>query len=284
LIWPSHGNRRNRAAEDFFTHRLPNFGTYEDAMRQRDAVIFHSKLAAYLNIGLLEPLALVKAAERSYLDGTVAINNVEGFIRQVIGWREYMYWQYHRLMPGLAKDNYWGYNSPLPGFFWHGDTELNCLSQVVKRVLTQGYAHHIERLMILSNFCLLAEVNPYAVYAWFSSAFIDAYEWVMVPNVFGMGLFADGGKIGTKPYIASANYINKMSDYCLACQFDKNKRTGEKACPFNFLYWNFLLNHQVKMQKNYRMARMLHNLKFLDDDEKTAVQVQAQRFVEDLDK
>jgi deoxyribodipyrimidine photolyase-related protein len=161
---------------------------------------------------------------------------------------------------------------------------MNCLSQVIKRVLDLGYAHHIERLMLLSNFCLLADIHPDQVYDWFSSAFIDAYEWVMAPNVYGMGLYADGGQIGTKPYVASANYINKLSDYCLACSFDKNKRTGENACPFNFLYWNFLLKHHVKLQKNYRMARMLHNIKFLDDDEKAAVQDQAQRFVEDLDK
>jgi deoxyribodipyrimidine photolyase-related protein len=273
-----------RAVDDFLAHRLPNFGTYEDAMRQIDAVIFHSKLAVYLNLGLLTPLELVQAAERCFYDGTAEINNVEGFIRQVIGWREYMYWQYQRLMPGLAAENCWGSANPLPTFFWHGETRMNCLSQVIQRVLDAGYAHHIERLMLLSNFCLLADIDPDQVYDWFSSAFIDAYEWVMVPNVYGMGLYADGGQISTKPYIASANYINKMSDYCQVCSFDKNQRTGENACPFNFLYWYFLLKHQEKLRKNYRMARMLHNLKFLDGEEKSAVQDQAQRFLEDLEK
>jgi deoxyribodipyrimidine photolyase-related protein len=273
-----------RAVDDFLIQRLPNFGTYEDAMRQNDAVIFHSKLAVYLNLGLLTPLELVEAAERCYYDGTAEINNVEGFIRQVIGWREYMYWQYQRLMPGLGDENYWGSVNPLPKFFWHSETRLNCLSQVIQRVLDMGYAHHIERLMLLSNFCLLADIRPDHVYDWFNSAFIDAYEWVMMPNVYGMGLYADGGKIATKPYIASANYINKMSDYCLTCSFDKNKRTGEKACPFNFLYWNFLLKHQDKLRKNYRMARMLHNLKFLDDEEKVAVGDHSQRFIGAMDK
>ena len=273
-----------RAVDDFLTQRLPYFGTYEDAMRQRAPVLFHSKLAAYLNIGLLTPLELVQAAERCFYDGKAGINNVEGFIRQVIGWREYMYWQYCRLMPGLAAENYWGSANALPTFFWHGRTRMNCLRQVIQRVLDLGYAHHIERLMLLSNFCLLAEIHPDQVYEWFSSAFIDAYEWVMAPNVYGMGLYADGGQIASKPYIASANYINKMSDYCQTCSFDKNQRTGENACPFNFLYWNFLLKHQDKLRKNYRMARMLHNLKFLDDQEKGAVQDQAQQFIEDLEK
>ena len=271
------------AVEDFLQHRLPFFGTYEDAMRQSETVIFHSKLSPYINIGLIEPLALAEAAERCYFEGSAQINNVEGFIRQVIGWREYMFWQYQRLMPNLAEQNYWRADRQLPAFFWQGDTKMNCLAQVIKRVLETGYAHHIERLMVLANFCLLCGVHPEAVHHWFMCAFIDAYEWVMTPNVYGMGLYADGGQIGSKPYVASANYINKMSDYCLGCHFDKNKRTGELACPFNFLYWNFLLRHQAKLQHNYRMARMLHNLKFLDGDEKIAVQDQAQGLLEDLD-
>ena len=272
-----------RAVDDFLVQRLPNFGTYEDGMRQTESVLFHSKLAAYLNIGLLEPLQLVKAAEQCYLDGTAAINNVEGFIRQVIGWREYMYWQYHRLMPALAQGNYWGSGRSLPGFFWtEGGTKLNCLGRVIDRVLQTGYTHHIERLMVLSNFCLLAGILPQEVYEWFSCGFIDAYEWVMAPNVFGMGLFADGGKIATKPYIASANYINRMSDYCQGCVYDKNQRTGSQACPYNFLYWHFLLTHQEKLSQNPRMARMLSNLRHLDDAERRAVRDQANGFLEGL--
>ena len=272
-----------QAFEEFLSQRLPYFGTYEDGMRQGESELFHSKLAVYLNIGLLEPLNLVRAAEQAYHHGTAEINNVEGFIRQVIGWREYMYWQYQRLMPDLGEENYWGANRPLPTFFWKkGETKLNCLGNVIDRVLKSGYTHHIERLMVLSNFCLLTGINPHQVYEWFSCAFIDAYEWVMVPNVYGMGLFADGGKVATKPYIASANYINRMSDYCKDCYFDKGLRTGSQACPYNFLYWQFLLKHQEKLTQNPRMARMLHNLRFLDDEERSAVLVQANDFITSL--
>lgn len=272
-----------RAAEDFVSQRLPYFGTYEDGMRQDESVLFHSKLAVYLNIGLLEPLGLVRAAERAYQNGSAEINNVEGFIRQVIGWREYIYWQYQRLMPGLANENYWEAGNPLPAFFWRkGEIKLNCLGNVIDRVQTSGYTHHIERLMVLSNICLLTGIAPHAVYEWFSCNFIDAYEWVMAPNVFGMGLYADGGHIATKPYIASANYINRMSDYCKDCYYDKNQRTGPQACPYNFLYWNFLLKHQEKLAQNPRMARMMHNLRFLDDEERSAVQDQAREFITSL--
>ena len=271
------------AAEDFFNRRLPNFGTYEDGMRQDETVLFHSMLAVYLNVGLLEPLDLVRTAERAYHEGVTEINNVEGFIRQVIGWREYMYWQYQRLMPALAQGNYWEAERPLPAFFWNkGENQLNCLEKVIKRVLSWGYTHHIERLMVLSNYCLLTGINPHQVYEWFNCGFIDAYEWVMVPNVYGMGLFADGGKVATKPYIASANYINKMSDYCKDCSYDRKKRTGSEACPFNFLYWNFLLKHQEKLADNPRMARMLYNLKFLDQEERAAVQSQSADYINNL--
>ena len=157
---------------------------------------------------------------------------------------------------------------------------MNCLKLVIERVLHSGYCHHIERLMIISNFCLLAGISPKEVYEWFSSAFIDAYEWVMVPNVFGMGLYVDGAKIATKPYISSANYINKMSNYCKDCAFDKNTRTGDKACPYNFLYWDFLLKNKNVLQENHRMARMLYHLKNLSDQDKNAISKQAVQFLE----
>jgi deoxyribodipyrimidine photolyase-related protein len=157
---------------------------------------------------------------------------------------------------------------------------MNCLRHVLGRVLQDGFTHHIERLMVLSNFCLLAEIDPKLAFKWFSSLFIDAYDWVMVPNVYGMGLYADGGHVGTKPYIASANYINKMSDFCKDCEFYHRKRVGEGACPFNFLYWHFLLKYEKELKNNYRMARMLYNLKYLDEEERQAVVDQAERFLE----
>ena len=268
-----------KASVDFFQHRLKHFGTYEDAMTHRDSVLFHSMLSPYLNLGLLDPLDLAKRAEEHYHNGEIEINNVEGFIRQVVGWREYMHWQYQRLMPGLAEGNYFDAHKPLPEFFWTGETEMNCLKHVIQRALKDGYAHHIERLMIISNYCLLAGIAPLEVLDWFQSLFIDAYDWVMLPNVMGMGLFADGGRVGTKPYISSANYINKMGDYCRDCIYDHNKRTGEKACPFNFLYWNFLLEHEEMLRENHRMARMLYNLKHLDEDERQAMGISAEKHI-----
>lgn len=268
-----------QAAEDFFQHRLKHFGTYEDAMTQRDDVLFHSMLSPYLNLGLLDPLNLAKGAEELYHNGEVEINNVEGFIRQVVGWREYMQWQYQRLMPGLAEGNYFDDHNPLPEFFWTGETDMNCLKHVIRRAINDGYAHHIERLMIISNYCLLSGIMPLEVLDWFQSLFIDAYDWVMLPNVMGMGLYADGGRVGTKPYISSANYINKMGDYCWDCTYDHNKRTGEKACPFNFLYWNFLLEHEETLRENHRMARTLYNLKYLDEEERSTVRKNTQKYI-----
>ena len=182
----SHSQAR-MAAEDFFSHRLPDFGAYEDAMSTNYDTIYHSRLSPYLNLGLLDPLELAKEAANRYHSGQAPINSVEGFIRQIIGWREYIYWQYWRLGPELAESNYWNVKHQLPEMFWHGKTKMNCLNQVISRTLESGYSHHIERLMIISNFCLLAGVDPIEVNRWFLSAYIDAYEWVMLPNVFGMG-------------------------------------------------------------------------------------------------
>lgn len=270
------------AVEDFFDNRLENFGPYEDAMSSTYDTIYHSKLSPYLNIGLLEPLKLAKEAQDRFDFGQAPINSVEGFIRQVIGWREYIYWQYWRLMPGLSGSNYWGADRPLPELFWTGDTELHCLKLVIKRALRSGYTHHIERLMIVSNFCLLVGVNPVAVYEWFLCVYIDAYEWVMVPNVFGMGLYADGGQIGTKPYIASANYIHKMSDYCQNCAYDRKLRVGERACPFNFLYWNFILGNESNLRANPRMTRNLLGLRYLDEEQRHLVMEYAREFLDKL--
>jgi deoxyribodipyrimidine photolyase-related protein len=264
---------------DFLENRLENYGPYEDAMTSRSNILFHSMLSPYLNLGLLEPLELVQAAEQAYRIGRAPINSVEGFIRQVLGWREYIYWQYWRQMPTLAGVNFWKAHRPLPQFFWSGETQMNCLAHVLGRTHRQGYAHHIERLMLLTNFCLLAGVTPQEVNRWFLSSFIDAYEWVMLPNVLGMGLYADGGLTATKPYLASANYIHKMGDYCQSCQFEPKQRTGENACPFNFLYWNFLLQHESLLRANPRMGKSVLSLRHLDDTERSKVQRQAAEFL-----
>lgn len=263
------------ALDDFIARRLAQFGAYEDAMTTRDGVLFHSVLSPYLNIGLLEPMQVVRAAEAAYTAGGVPINSAEGLIRQVLGWREFMYWQYWRQMPAMAEANAWEAEAPLPAFFWTGDTPMNCLSHVLHRAIDDGYAHHIERLMLLTNFAMLAGLNPQAVNAWFLSAFIDAYDWVMIPNVLGMGLNADGGKTATKPYIASANYIKTMSDYCGGCPFDPAKRVGEGACPFNVLYWNFLLTHEARLRANPRLGPAVLGLRHLDEAERQQVRDEA---------
>jgi deoxyribodipyrimidine photolyase-related protein len=270
------------ALDDFIQHRLADFGPYEDAMTARHETLFHSVLSPYLNIGLITPVQAIRAAEAAYRAGRAPINSAEGFIRQILGWREFMYWQYWRLMPDILDQNAWGATRPLPEFFWSGVTEMRCLAHVLRRVEASGYAHHIERLMLLANFCTLAGIDPLAVNDWFLSAFIDAYDWVMIPNVLGMGLNADGGIIATKPYIASANYINKMSDYCTGCRFDRKQRTGPDACPFNFLYWHFLLTHEATLRANPRLGRAVFGLRHLDNAERAAVQAQAAVFLDTL--
>jgi len=271
-----------RALDEFVTQRLADFGLYEDAMSSQHATLFHSVLSPYLNLGLLEPMDLVGAAEGAYQAGAVPINSAEGFIRQVLGWREYMYWQYWRLMPGLGVANAWDFGRSLPSFFWDGNTDMNCLRYAIRRALESGYTHHIERLMVLCNFCLLAGIEPQPVNDWFLTVYVDAYEWVVVPNVIGMGLNADGGQIATKPYIASANYVNRMSNYCRACRFDHKQRTGRNACPYNLLYWNFLLTHEATLRAHPRSGRNVLALRYLDVEERAAVRQQAGAFLERL--
>ncbi len=267
------------AFEDFLDNRLAQFGPYEDAMDSAHATLFHSVLSPYLNLGLLEPLDMARAVQARFGDGFVPINSAEGFIRQVTGWREYICWQYWRTAPAMVEENFWKATRPLPGFFWDADTDLNCMRHVINRAIDRGYAHHIERLMVLANFCLLAGIAPKEVNDWFLTHFIDAYEWVMVPNVFGMGLHADGGLTATKPYIASANYINKLGDYCPGCVYQHKQRTGAEACPFNTLYWNFLIANEDRLRANPRLGPNVLGLRYLDDEEREQVVADAGRFL-----
>jgi deoxyribodipyrimidine photolyase-related protein len=270
------------AFQDFLQNRLAHFGDYEDALTQRSHVVYHSRLSPYLNLGLLEPLELVTAVAQAYQAGRAPINAVEGFVRQIIGWREFMYWQYWRQMPEMLQQNAWGAVRPLPGFLWTAETEMACLRFAVSRALETGYNHHIERLMLLCNFFMLAGVHPRLVNDWFMAVYIDAYEWVMPPNVFGMGLNADDGLTATKPYIASANYINKMGDHCAACRYDPKQRLGEEACPFNALYWNFVLQHEERLRANPRTSHSVWGLRHLGTAERQQVQGQAAAFLDSL--
>jgi deoxyribodipyrimidine photolyase-related protein len=271
-----------QAFHDFLRHRLALFGDYEDALTRRSHVVYHSLLSPYLNLGLLQPLELATAVEAAYRAGKAPINAAEGFIRQIIGWREFMYWQYWRQMPGLLEQNAWAAERRLPKFVWTGNTEMACLRFALKRALDTGYNHHIERLMLLCNFFMLTGANPHLVNNWFLSVYVDAYEWVMAPNVIGMGLNADGGLTATKPYIAGANYINKMGDHCAGCRFEPKERLGQDACPFNALYWNFVLEHEERLRANPRTSRAAWGLGRLGTAERESVRKQAQDFLDAL--
>lgn len=260
----------------FIQYRLPDFGPYQDAMVTGEQTMWHALLSPYLNLGLLQPLEVIKAAEQAYQQHQLPLNSVEGFIRQVLGWREYMHGIYHFVDTEYTEKNWFNHTQSLPKFFWTGKTQMNCLHQILTQVQGTGYAHHIQRLMVLSNFSLIAGLSPQEVENWFHAAFIDAYDWVMQTNVIGMGLFADGGILASKPYAASANYINKMSDYCKSCVYNHKERTGEKACPFNFFYWNFLDKNRSKLQTQGRMSFILKNLDKMSSNELQSIRQQAE--------
>lgn len=275
--WAVTTAQAREALDLFITHRLADFGPYEDAMTSRSATLFHSLLSPCLNLGLLDPLSTIRAAEQAWREGRAPLNSVEGFIRQILGWREFIYWQYWQQMPDLATANHWQADRPLPEFFWSGQTEMNCLQKVIGRVLQDGYSHHIERLMVICNYCLLAGIEPRQVADWFNALYIDAFDWVVLPNVLGMGLNADGGRTATKPYIASANYINRMSDYCRDCRYDQKARTGPTACPFNRLYWNFLIENETALRANPRLGPAVLGLKHLDQAERQLIRAEVQQ-------
>jgi deoxyribodipyrimidine photolyase-related protein len=264
-----------KVLEWFIQNRLPDFGPYQDAMVTGEETMWHSMISAYINIGLLQPLEVIQAAEKEYYQQGLSLSSVEGFIRQVLGWREYMHGVYHYVSVDYRNKNWFDHTHPLPEFFWTGETKMNCLRQVITQLKNTGYAHHIQRLMVLSNFALIAGLSPQEVENWFHATFIDAYDWVMQTNVIGMGLFADGGVLASKPYAASANYINKMSDYCKGCSYNNKERIGEKACPFNFFYWNFLERHRDKLETQGRMSFILKNLDRMSEEEIEAIRQKA---------
>lgn len=246
---------------DFVTQRLPQFGPYEDAMVAGEPFLFHSVLSPLVNIGLLSPAQMVEAAVAAYQAGRAPLASVEGFVRQVIGWREFVHGIYWLKMPDYAKANHFAATGELPAFLWSGDTAMACLADLVTTLRHTAYTHHIPRLMLASNFATLAGVRPQALLEWFQALYIDAFDWVMLPNVFGLGMYADGGLLATKPYIASANYIRRMSHgYCNQCHYQADARLSSEACPFNFLYWDFIARHQAEFLRNPRMALIAKNL------------------------
>ncbi|WP_276120628.1 cryptochrome/photolyase family protein [Pararhizobium qamdonense] len=240
--------------ESFIADQLATFGERQDAMLSSDPFLSHSLLSFYINAGLLDPLDVCRRVETAYLAGNVPLNSAEGFIRQIIGWREYMRGVYWLKMPDYRDANFLDAERPLPDFYWTGETDMNCVHTVVSETRDNAYAHHIQRLMITGNFALLAGIRPQAVHEWYLEVYADAYEWVELPNVIGMSQFADGGFLGSKPYAAGGNYIHRMSDYCATCRYDVKKKTGEKACPFNALYWDFLDRNSGKLKRNQRLG------------------------------
>lgn len=250
--------------DNFIKYRLVNFGDYQDAMIEGEPWMFHSHISFYLNIGLLEPLELIKKVESQYYQNKVSLNAVEGFIRQVLGWREYVRGIYNLAMPKYKELNFFEAKNPLPEFFWTGNTKMNCLKNCVLETKQNAYAHHIQRLMVLGNFALIAAIDPKYVNEWFMIVYADAFEWVELPNVSGMILFADGGFLASKPYAAGGSYINKMSNYCKNCHYDVKQKNGSKACPFNYLYWDFLMRNYDKLKDNQRLRMIYSTLKKMD--------------------
>jgi deoxyribodipyrimidine photolyase-related protein len=269
---PAHAQTLLR---DFVTHRLAHFGRYQDAMRGGDVFLFHSRLSGPLNLHLISPAEVVRAV----LDnpGDAPLNAVEGFVRQIIGWREFVRGIYWRHMPGYADRNTLDAELPMPAFYWTGQTDMRCLAQAIAHTIDHAYAHHIERLMVLGLFALLLGVRPYEVHRWHMSMFWDAIDWVSLPNTLGMGQYGDGGIAGTKPYIASGAYINRMSDHCRHCRYDPRQSVGPDACPFTTLYWDFLARHRDRLRGNHRMGQMFANLDRKDSQELRAIRAQADR-------
>lgn len=268
--------------ECFVSERLAFFGDYQDAMLQGEPWMYHSHISFYLNIGLLLPMECIHAVLQAYENHQLPINAVEGFIRQILGWREYVRGVYWLRMPDYGKQNFFQARRHLPAFYWDANTDMNCLRQCVLETRKNAYAHHIQRLMVLGNFALLAGIAPEQVNEWFLIVYADAFEWVELPNVTGMILFADGGYLASKPYAAGGSYINKMSDYCKPCYFKVSQKNGSKACPFNYLYWDFMIRNRNRLGTNQRLAMMYKTLDRMGDEKKQLIIDDSRKFLDDL--
>lgn len=268
------------ALDDFLTCGLPHFGRYQDAMRSGEPFLFHGLIGLYLNVGLLDPREVCTAVLLAYARGAAPLNAVEGFVRQIIGWREYIRGIYWLKMPEYTESNWLEARRPLPWFFWSGETRLNCLKQTITDTKRNAYAHHIQRLMVTGNFALLAGLQPREVEEWYLIVYADAFEWVELPNTHGMALYADGGVVASKPYAASGAYIDRMSDYCAACVYDPTIKVGPGACPFNLLYWDFVARNTQRLSKNPRMAMPYRSLAKMDPARVAQIRREAEAFLE----
>ena len=286
LSYPTSRAECLEALSDFVQNRLPLFGTYQDAMTVRHPLLYHANLSFAMNVKMISPKEVIDAAVEEWQQRPeeITINQVEGFVRQILGWREYMRGVYWARMPQFALTNDLDHQAKLPEWYWTGDTKMNCLSHAVNQSLDLAYAHHIQRLMVTGNFALILGVHPDEVDAWYLGVYIDAIEWVEITNTRGMSQRADGGLIATKPHCSSANYVNKMSDYCKGCHYNHKEKTGEKACPFNSLYWDFLDRHREKLGNNFRMAFMYKTWDKKDGDDKAAILERAAWVKENADE
>ena len=286
IVWPISRHESLVVLDFFVENLLPHFGTFEDAMDTHETALFHSRLSFALNTKMISPGEVIKNAIRGYREQKhkISFAQLEGFVRQILGWREFMRGNYWAQMPHYSTLNFFEHKRKLPNWYWTGDTKMNCLHHSISQSLELAYAHHIQRLMITGSFALLAGIHPDEVDSWYLGIYIDAIEWVEITNTRGMSQYADGGIIGSKPYVSGANYISKMSNYCKTCIYDPKKRHGEKACPFNSLYWNFFLERKEQLIKNQRVSLVYRNLEKMENEELKAIQRQAQYYLKEINQ
>lgn len=285
FIWPTNYKETEQILDFFLENCLENFGTYQDAMVEREWSLYHSRISFSMNSKMISPLYVVKKAIEKWQQNPdkISISQIEGFVRQIIGWREFMRGIYWAKMPEFKEMNFFNHSRKLPDYFWTGKTKMNCMSHSINQSLDYAYAHHIQRLMVTGNFALLTEINPDELDEWYLGIYIDAIEWVEITNTRGMSQFADGGIVGTKPYVSSANYINKMSDYCKNCSYNFKLKTGENACPFNSLYWRFYAVNEDKLSQNNRISMMYRVWNKKSDQEKNDLLNQAEFYLENIE-
>ncbi|MEY2923425.1 MAG: hypothetical protein RL108_2051, partial [Bacteroidota bacterium] len=286
FVWPINRAQSLELLDFFVTNCLPLFGSYQDAMMPNEWSLYHSRISFSMNIKLISPKEVIDRVieEWKRRPNEIEFHQLEGFVRQIIGWREYMRGIYWNKMPDYATLNFFNNQADLPSWYWSGKTKMNCLKDAINQSLNYGYAHHIQRLMITGNFALLAGVHPDAIDAWYLGIYLDAFEWVEITNTRGMSQFADGGIVGTKPYVSSASYIDKMSHYCGSCFYKKNIKTGEKACPFNSLYWNFYDKNESKLASNPRIGMMYNVWRKMKNEDKTALLEQADYYLNNINE
>jgi deoxyribodipyrimidine photolyase-related protein len=281
--WPVTRADALRALNAFITQRLARFGQYQDAMWADEPFLFHSLISSSLNLHLLDPREVIEAALNAYAAGHAELAAVEGFIRQILGWREFMRGVYWLDMPGMRAANHYQCTVPLPQWYWSGQTQMRCMQQAIGQTLQHGYAHHIQRLMITGNFALIAGLIPQEVCDWYLAVYVDAVEWVELPNTAGMALYANGGRFTTKPYAASGAYVKRMSNYCSGCRYKPELKSGPGACPMTVFYWDFLMRHEAELLRNQRAALMMKNLARLDPEQRAAIQATAKQYVQTME-